>query len=152
MGEVEGMPPYPQDDSSDTKVSSDQGLSQSAIHFPAPKVFHCTLNVNAPLGEGTHELHLFTLEVLLRAGFGEYTQNDTDGEEGCQERASLRGEGLRMKEKTHDVQGNLVKNGQSPFFSVRLPEGGPSLFGLLSGFLGSPLSGLEEDTLFTPSQ
>lgn len=120
MGEVEVVFPYPLDDSSDVKVSSDQALSQSAIHFPAPKVFHCTLYVNAPLGEGTHELHLFTLEVLLRAGLGEYTQNNTDGEEGCQDRASLRGEGLRMKEKSHDVQGSLVKNGQPPSFSVSL--------------------------------
>lgn len=38
MGEAEGMPPYLQDNFSDTKASLDQALSQSVIHFPAPSV------------------------------------------------------------------------------------------------------------------
>lgn len=79
---------YLQDDFSDIKCSQTT-LSQSEIHCPAPKVLHCTVKlvfiVPVPQGEWTHELHLFMLRILLRAGFGECAQENTDGEEGWPE-------------------------------------------------------------------
>lgn len=49
-------------------------------------------------------------------------------EEEYQEYASLRGEGLRMKEKADGVWDSLLRNGKPPFFSVRLPERGVLVF------------------------
>lgn len=84
MGEVENIHSCPQNNFNDTKVSSNQTLSQPDVWNPFASnqssslysEIQC-LECPHPL-EWAHELHLFILKVFVKAGFEEHTQESTD--------------------------------------------------------------------------
>lgn len=95
--------------------------------FLHPKCFIACLKWMYPGREDPWATLIHSQDITKSRFWGLHTEN-TDGEEEYQEYASLRGEGLRMKEKAVGVWDSLLRNGKPPFFSVRLPERGVLVF------------------------
>lgn len=145
LGEVENIHSYPQNNFKDMKVSSDQTLSQPDVWNPFASNQSSSLYSEIqclvcphPL-EWAHELHLFTLKALVKAGFEEYTQESTDDRRDGQERTLLR------KWRTREEKCKVAW-GASPFFSVRLHYKQVSVLRLLNRLMAS-LSNLEGNML-----